>query len=283
MKVLVTGAAGLTGAEVARALLTRGHSVVGVIHREEQRSRVPVGTEIAIADCRDATRMDALIATVDALVHVAGILLGRDIARIGRLRAPSSVVVVSTASIYSAHRASAGLYRANEEALRAARPDLVLVRPTMIYGSVRDRNVHHVIRFAHRYGLLPLFGSGDQRIQPIHYKDVAGALAALVGARAPAPLDAGGGEALTLRASAEAIFAALGLAPRFVPVPRGPTLAAARVLDLLRGSRWAERIERMSEDRSVDNGPLITLTGLSPRDFPTGVRQEVAAMFAFLR
>ncbi len=278
MKILVTGAAGLTGREVCRRfLLTRGDAVVAVVRHREQAHAVP-GATVVVADCEDQQAMDRALAGCDALVHVAGIRLGPAVARLRRFGEVASVVVVSSAGVDSAHRESAALYRAGEEAIRAARPDAVLVRPTMIYGSERDRNVHRVIRFASRYRFLPVFNGGETFLQPIHYADLAAALVALVGASAPSPIYAGGAAPVTVRRAGELIFAALGLPPRFVRLPLAPALALTSVIDALVGSHWRERLERTHEDRSVDNAELVRLTGLRPRQLAEGVREEVTRL-----
>lgn len=274
MRVLVTGAAGLTGGEVTRLLAARGATVVAVVRRPEQRSGLDAA-EVAVADCADVRAIDTLLARCDALVHVAGIHLAPAIARCAALRRLEGVIVVSSAGIDSAHRASAAVYRAGENAILGARADAVIARPTMIYGSARDRTVHRVIRFAQRFRFLPLFGDGTALLQPIHYRDLAAALVALLGVRARQPIAAGGAAPVSVREAGEIIFAALGHHPRFVRVPLAPALAAARGIDLLAGTRWSERIVRTQEDRNVDNSALVALTGLHLRAFAEGVREEV--------
>lgn len=280
MRVVVTGAAGLTGSVVARELAREGHDVVGVVRRPERIPAVADGVRAALADCEDPAAMGTVLRDAEALVHVAGITLWRGLAGATALTTPRRVVVVSSAGVYSRHRASAVAYRRGEEELRSRRPDAAIVRPTMIYGSPRDRNVHHVIALARRWGVLPLIGGGESLIQPIHYRDLAQAIVALVGSDVAGTLDAGGAAPLRLRDAAAAIFSALGRKPRLVPVPAGAALLAAGALDAVRGSRWRERVERMSEDRAVDNGALVAATRVTPRGFAEGVRLEVAEMDA---
>ncbi len=165
MTVLVTGAAGLTGGAVVRLLAARGERVLAVVRREEQRAPLAASAEVAVADCADSAALAPLLARADALVHVAGIHLGPALAASGELARPRRAVAISTAGILSRHRASVAVYRAGEEALRRARPDITLVRPTMIYGSPLDRNVHHVIGLAERFHALPLVGSGEALLQ----------------------------------------------------------------------------------------------------------------------
>jgi nucleoside-diphosphate-sugar epimerase len=224
--------------------------------------------------------MDDLLGSHDVLVHVAGIRLGDALARLRNLVAPEHVVVVSSAAVNSKHRASASIYRAGEQALLAARPDTVLLRPTMIYGSSRDRNIHHVLAFARRYRFLPLVGDGSALVQPVHFIDVAAAVVALVGVRAPQPLEIGAAAAVTLLSAAETMLAAVGVPLRIIHVPSSPTLRLAQLLDSVRGSRIGERIERMLEDRTADNAAISAATGIVPRSFGVGVRQQVADGFS---
>lgn len=281
MRVLVTGAAGLTAGAVVRLLADRGDDVLAVVRRPADSAAL-ADAEVAVADCSDVAAMEPLLARCDALVHVAGIHLGAQIARLRGLRRLSCAVVISSASVASPHRASAAIYRAGEDAIRSARPETVIVRPTMIYGSARDRNVHHVIRFARRYRFLPLFGNGASLLQPMHYVDLAAGVARLVaaGCSEREPISAGGAAPISVRRAGEEIFAALGLPPRFLRLPMAASLGAAGVLDAILGSRLTERIARMREDRSVDVTRLIALTGVRPRDFGNGVRDEVRELAA---
>lgn len=274
----MTGAAGLTGGEVVRALAARGFQVRALVRSAEQRRQVDGAAEIVVGDCRDSGRMVELINGCDAVVHVAGIQLGAALARVPELREAASLVVVSSAGVYSRHRSSAVQYRAGEDALRAAHPRAVIVRPTMIYGSAQDRNVHHVIAFARKFRCLPIVGRGRALVQPIHYVDLAHALIDLVAVPGPLVIDAGGEAALTMRDAARAIFDGLQIAPRFVPVPFAAAMTGATVVDHMRATRWRERVERMLEDRTADNRSLIGNTGVRPRSFPAGVREEIASL-----
>lgn len=275
MKVVLTGAAGLTGAAVLRAILARGHEIVAVVRREPERIPEDEHIRVALADCTDVAAMGELIQGADALVHVAGIHLGKRLAAIPATKSLSSTLVVSTASVYSQYRAQAGFYRQNENALLEAFPKVTIVRPTMIYGSRRDRNVHHVIEFAARYRLLPLFGDSEALIQPIHYDDLAQGIAALLHGNSSAYLDAGGPKPMTVRAAGEIIFGAMGMRPHFVRIPFRPAIFAGGIVDRVRGSRIAERLERFREDRSVDVRQFTEVTGIEPRSFDLGIRAEV--------
>lgn len=278
MRVVVTGAGGLTGRELTIRLLRSGDWIIAVLRNPTSSQQLPAGVEVVIADCLDVPKMEHVLRGADAFVHVAGVHLAPSLARLPALREIPRVVVVSTAAIHSRHRASIHVYREGEAALQRVRPDALIVRPTMIYGSDRDRNVHHVVNFAKRYRFLPLFGDGTGLLQPIHFEDLSMSLVRLLRGGATGVVEAGGREPLTIRAAAEHIFAELGLPTRLLRVPIGSATALGRVADHLAGTRIAEKIQRVLEDRIVDNHELIRLTGFAPRGFPDGVKQEIALL-----
>lgn len=271
MTTLVTGAGGLLGGEVVRALSASGERVRALV-----RTQRPVdgAAEIVLGDVDDESALSVAISGCDTLMHVAGVLHGPALARASRIGEPRVVVVVSSAGVRTQQRASAAVYRAGEIAIRSVRPDAIIVRPTMIYGSDRDRNVHHVISFAARFRWLPLFGDGAARIQPIHYADLAEALSRMVRATAGSELDAAGPVPITMRHAAELIFDALDLRPRFLRLP----LRVSATIAGLMGPRARERVLRFAEDRVGDPSRMIELTGIVPRPFPEGVMAEVRQM-----
>src|SRR3712207_7109590 len=48
-----------------------------------------------------------------------------------------------------------------------------ILRPSMIYGSERDRNVHRLLRFLDRSPVFPIFGPGTNLWQPVYHEDCA--------------------------------------------------------------------------------------------------------------
>jgi uncharacterized protein YbjT (DUF2867 family) len=280
VKIAVTGAAGLTASAVTRLLLDRGHEVIAAVHARERAAGVDPRAQIAVVDLADVRAVTPVAQSCDALVHVAGIHLAEAIARACEGGDPARLVVVSTANAMLSQHPNAPMYRGWEERLRDARPDLTLIRPTMIYGSLRDRNVHKVVLLAHRWRVLPVPTSGGARIQPVHYLDLAQVVAQVLNLEPGLTLAAGGPSSLTLEQCARLIFGALGMRPRLLRVPVSPAFEVARLWDRLTGSRLAPRVARSEIDRVVDVGEMISVTGTSPRTFAEGLTQLVSEMRA---
>lgn len=257
---------------MSRLLRAAGHDVLAVARRAPSGAR-----DIVALDCADPLAFAPLLRDRDVLVHGAGISLGPAVAQALAAVPIARVVAVSSAAVASRARASASVYRAGEDALLG--PTTLLIRPTMIYGSRRDRNVHHAIDFARRYRFLPLVGRGAARIQPIHYRDLAAAIAELVTGPATGIVHAGGAAPVTLDDAAAAIFDALGQARRTLRVPYRLARTSAAVAERVLHRRFVERVDRMLEERTVDNTRLLEITTVPPRDFESGVRDQVRETF----
>lgn len=147
----------------------------------------------------------------------------------------------------------------------------VVLRPTLIYGLGRDKNIAEIVRFIRRFGFFPLFGKANGLRQPIHAADVAGACVAAL--RAPAAANRAynisGGETLTYRDMVGRIFTALGRAPRLLTVPLWVFGLAVAILRCLpRYRQWTTAMaERMNRDLVFDHAEAAQDLGFKPGAF----------------
>ena len=147
----------------------------------------------------------------------------------------------------------------------------VVLRPTLIYGRGRDKNISEMARFIRRFGFFPLLGRGSGMRQPVHSEDVAAAcLAALdLPYAANRAYNLSGGETLTYREMASRVFTALDRRPRLLTVPLGLfrlTVACLRLFPRYR--HWsAAMAERMNQDLVFEHTDEARDLGFRPRRF----------------
>lgn len=149
--------------------------------------------------------------------------------------------------------------------------DWVVLRPTLIYGQGRDRNVSEIASFIRRFGFFPVFGPAQGLRQPVHADDVAGACVAALDRPLAAnrAYNISGGETLSYREMVGRIFAALGLRPRIVKVPLAVLAVATPMLRLFpRYRHWtAAMAGRMSRDLVFGHEDATRDLGYAPRPF----------------
>ena len=192
------------------------------------------------------------------------------------------VVALSSTSLFvkgdssdAAEQAIASQLAAGEQALQdwaqARGIEWVVLRPTLIYGLGRDKNICEIARFVRRFGFFPVFGAALGRRQPIHSADVANAC--LLALRSPRARNRGynisGGETLSYREMVRRVFAAEGRTPRLVTVPLAAfRLAVALLRRLPRFRLWSVAMaERMNRDLVFDPADAIRDFGFSARPF----------------
>ncbi len=147
----------------------------------------------------------------------------------------------------------------------------VVLRPTLIYGLGRDKNISEIARFIRRFGFFPLLGQAQGLRQPIHADDVATACVAALQApdAANRAYNLSGGETLAYRDMVARVFAALGRPARWVTVPLWAfRLAVALLRCLPRYRHWsAAMAERMNRDLVFDHTDAARDLGFKPRGF----------------
>ncbi len=147
----------------------------------------------------------------------------------------------------------------------------VILRPTLIYGLGRDKNITEIVRFIQRFGFFPLFGQARGLRQPIHAQDVASAcIAALkMPGAANRAYNISGSEAISYREMVTRVFATLGRPLRLLPVPLSAFRVAVAVLNYLPRSRgWSVAMaERMNTDMVFDHCEAACDFGFAPRMF----------------
>ncbi len=147
MRVLLTGATGLLGGAILQLLLAEGHEEVRCLVREGSTgaSRLDPGlVEIVRGDARSTEDLHRALSGTDALLHVAGIEYVPEVLEAAGRAKVERLVVVGSTSAHSAYPSRSGPKLRMERVVRESGLGWTMVRPSMIYGSERDKNVHRL-------------------------------------------------------------------------------------------------------------------------------------------
>jgi nucleoside-diphosphate-sugar epimerase len=195
----------------------------------------------------------------------------------------TSATVKATSRESGERKLAQDLQRAEQavsETCRHMNVPWTLLRPTLVYGGGRDRNISAIAGIIRRLGFFPLAAPGRGLRQPVHADDLARAALSAVDnpAARDTDFDLPGGETLNYREMVERIFEALNRRPAILPLPE-PVLAAAvgaaNRLGLL--GVTAEAVRRINRDLTFDGAPAGARLDFAPRGFapelPLGRRE----------
>ena len=282
MAIAVTGATGFTGEHLVRRLASEGHCVTALVRPSSRRERIaPFVDRFAEADLCDARQVEAALRGHDALIHMAS--MGFEdapsyVAAVERSGIRRAVFTSTTSILTRLPVRSKPIREAAERAVERSSLDWTIIRPTMIYGTARDRNISRLLRFLKRYRCMVLPGGGMAAQQPVHVDDVAGAavLALGNGASVRKTYNLSGVRPLTFRALVETAARAVGIRPMLLTVPVNGLAAALGALESLRIPMRlrSEQVLRIAEDKAFDHSDAIRDFGFWTRSFEEGVLEE---------
>jgi uncharacterized protein YbjT (DUF2867 family) len=190
------------------------------------------------------------------------------------------LVALSSTSRFTKHDSAAAADRAIAARLAAAEDEVLdwarahgiaatILRPTLIYDGIHDRNVAAIAGFIRRFGFSPVAGAAAGLRQPLHADDVAAACLAAIGRDGLLDTyEISGGETLSYHEMVRRIFAWLGRPPRLARIPLPLVRSALPVANLLPGlASMATMAVRMNEDLVFDHGAATRDFGFQPRSF----------------
>ena len=285
-KVLVTGATGFTGSYVVPLLLKDGYQVRCLVRPSSEKSILD-GYEIEwiYGDLTDIESLTRAMNEVDVLVNVASIGFGYapNIVRSAETAGVKRAVFVSTTAIFTTLDASSKTVRlAAEKIIRESSLPYTILRPTMIYGSARDRNMCRLIRYLQRWPVIPVFGNGKYLQQPVYVEDVAGAIVQVLSVEQTigSVYNIPGVNALTYNEVLDTVCRQLHRHVKKIHLPVAPIVKTLRFIEKLglRAPLKAEQILRLNEHKAFDFDEASRDFGYSPRYFEEGMASELETM-----
>ncbi|WP_435257165.1 complex I NDUFA9 subunit family protein [Thioclava sp. FR2] len=216
--VTIYGGSGFVGRYVARRLAKEGWRVRVAVRRPNDAMfvkpyGVPGQVEPVLCNIRDDASVRAVMQGADAVVNCVGILnaVGKNgfdavqaegAGRVARIAAESGVKSLVHISAIGADKDSESDYArskaAGEEAVLAAFPSAVILRPSVIFGN-EDEFFNRFASMARFAPILPVVGA-DTKFQPVYVDDVAAAAVMGVDGKAAAGVyELGGPDVATFR------------------------------------------------------------------------------------
>jgi uncharacterized protein YbjT (DUF2867 family) len=292
-RIFITGATGFVGRAVVPALRAHGFAVRCLVRRgSEPDLRGMEAIERVEGDVLSPAALERDVAGCDTVVHLVGII--RETPATGstfeRIHVQGTVNVLEAAAAMGVRRyvhmsalgaragASSRYHRskwAAEEAVRASPIPWTIFRPSIIYGA-GDQFINMLAAMVRRYPIVPVIGSGQQRLQPVPVEQVAEAFARAVALEATVKhaYEVGGPDPVTMLQLLDLIGATLGRSRvRKAHVPIGLVRPLARLLHRVPGFPLTpDQLVMLEEDNVCDPQPFYATLGLSPVRLAAGLR-----------
>ena len=282
MKVFVTGATGFTGSRVVHLLLKNGYEVRCLYRASSDRSQLPDSSiEWVQGDLSDTDSLSTALQGTDALVNIASLGFGHadSIISAAQNAGIKRAIFISTTAIFTQLNAKSKAVRvAAELAIETSGLKYTILRPTMIYGSPRDRNMWRLIRFMRYSPIVPVFGDGKYLQQPIYVDDVAQAVVSCLSndETIGKSYNIAGKNPLTYTEVIYTIAKAMDKRMLKVHIPSMPVVALLFLVERLRipFPIKSEQVLRLNENKDFSYAEAQMDFGFSPLSFEEGISLE---------
>jgi uncharacterized protein YbjT (DUF2867 family) len=286
-RVTVFGGTGFLGRQIVRRLAEAGAEVrIAVRHPERASLLTEMGTVGQIsalrADIWDAASVAPAVAGADAVVNTVGHYVERGQASFEAIHGQGARHVAQAVAAAGIHRlvhisgigadpASESPYvrarAAGERLVREALPEVTILRPSVMFGP-EDAFFNTLAELARVLPVLPLFGSGAVRLQPVYVGDVAEAVARALAMPASAGklYELGGPKIYTYRQLLQLMLEQSGRRRWLMPLPYLAWEVLAGLLALLPNPPVSrDQITLMKRDNVVgDRAATLADLGIEP-------------------
>ncbi|TMF02759.1 MAG: NAD-dependent epimerase/dehydratase family protein [Chloroflexi bacterium] len=271
-RILLVGATGFLGSFVAARLMER--HPVALVRPSSETSVLPRGMELRRGSLNGGPLPLDGISTV---VYCASMGFGhvpRSVRQLEQRRISRALFISTTAVFTTLPSASRTPRLEAEAAVERSSMDWTILRPTMIYGTARDRNISRLLRFLKRIPVFPL--CGNALWQPIYVEDLADAVVAALDSSDTVKKVYNVAGAQPLR-FADLVRTAGRAVERNVTLIRVPLAAAVLAAGLTRVVT-PEQICRLAEDKAFSYADAARDFLFAPRSFAEGVACEAEAL-----
>lgn len=194
------------------------------------------------------------------------------------------LILVHTTGIYSKYKSAGAEYLEIEskifDMLKGSNISLTILRPTMIYGSLDDKNISTFIKLVDKFRIFPLVGGGKYELQPVNHVDLGNAYYQVLinpDITKNKNYTLSGGTVVYLKDILQNVSKLLHKKTWFVNVPFWLAYSAANIVCFLSFKKidYREKVQRLVEPRAYTNTDAVNDFGYSPIDFYDGLKDEV--------
>lgn len=287
--LLVTGITGHTGKFFFQNLVNNEYkgSIRCVIRNTSNTSFMEnsqLKIEKVIGNLEDEKFIDSVMHGVETVIHIYNIHHSPIIVKSAINSKVKRVILVHTTGIYSQFKYASEGYKQIEKQIDSYKsysncPSITIVRPSMIYGDLCDKNMSVFIKLVDKFRVIPIINGGSNLIQPVNARDLAKALYEILNNERTVGRDyvISGDRPIKMIEVLKLISDELSKKTIFINVPLNMGVFMARLLRILSFGRvdFIEKVQRMGENRSYSHKNAFDDFGYIPIKFEDGIKKQV--------
>ncbi len=296
----ITGITGHSGTWFLRRLSAEGYQgKIRCVMREPKKAAPHKYTifenscldiEFAIGDLRDEAFLMESLKGVDTIVHTAGISHSHKLIDVAIKNNVDWAILVHTTGRFSKYKSASSEYiniedrvmnqchQANIDGMNTL--NLTILRPTMIYGSSKDRNMYRLVEYLSKHKLFPMFGNGGNLMQPVHARDLGNAYYDILmqpNVTKNREYNLSGKFAISYAELIGIVASTLKKNIILIRLPLSFSIFAAKIYNALFKNAiiTVEQVMRMQEDKAFSHDDAAKDFGFNPISFEDGIKEEV--------
>lgn len=285
--ILVTGASSQVGQFLLPKLIEMGHQILIVsrkkpfIYAESEKNEQLIHLQVDLGQL-DTDDKPIELAKVNTIIHLAPMYLLIPLLKKLDKKTLKRLIAFSSTSVFGKDNTKdkkeqilvQRLKEAEQQAIdicSKSQIDWTIIRPTLIYGAGRDKNISFIRAFIEKYSFFPIVGQGKGLRQPVHAQDLAQACLQILNNSKcfNKSYNLAGNETLRYDAMVKRIFQCLDKSPKIfkLPLPLFKTIISVIRIIPRYSFLTGEMAERINQDLVYDNTPAHQDFNYQPRDF----------------
>lgn len=282
--ILLTGATGFLGGFVLEELVKRGHEVTCFVRESSNIDKIKeLNVHYEYGELDDYKSICNALKDKDALINIASLGFGHapNILNACQEMNIKRTLFISTTGIFTKLNPDSKKTRLEAERLiKESNLDYTIIRPTMIYGTPKDRNMWRLVKYLRKLRVLPILGDGTYLQQPVYVRDLAWAVVSAYETESSIKkaYNISGAEPLTYNDIVDITGKALGKKVIKLHISAKLSHDVLKIYEKFSKKPFlkAEQVLRLNENKDFSHEEAMRDFGYKPRSFEEGIKLEVA-------
>ncbi len=283
----ITGVTGHTGTWLLKRLIAENYQgpIKCVVRKNSDTTLIDqsdLNIEKVYGDLDDENFLLESMKNVKTIIHISWIMHSPKVVEAAIANNVNWAILVHTTGRFSKYKNASEEYIKIEEGLLNLKDkiNLTVLRPTMIYGSSADRNMIKLIDFLYRFKFFPLFGNGENLMQPVHARDLGNAYYDVLVNRSVTineNYNLSGKTPITYKTLIQTVSTKLRKKTIIISLPLNFSIFTAKIYNKFTSKALIseEQVLRMQEDKAFPFVKAKKDFGYNPIDFEEGISEEI--------